>query len=102
MRALVLALLATPAVADADASWEAWRAEVEAACRALVAGQPGEVAVEVNPFGSEGYGVALLTVTSEAGTDRLACVVPKGEGAGPAELTAPFAPLDDPAGDLGG
>lgn len=92
--ALLLALLATPALADSEAAWDAFRAEVEAACRALVEG-PGEVAVEVNPFGSEHYGVALVTLASAAGTDRMACVLDKATGA--AELTAPFLPAP-PAG----
>ena len=89
MRALLLALLATPALADPEASWEAFRSEVEEACRALVEG-PGEVAVEVNPFGSPSYGVALVTVAAAQGTDRMACILDKATRT--AELSAPFAP----------
>lgn len=91
MRPLLLAatLLSTPALADSPDAWEAFRAEVDAACRALVQ-DPGEVAVEVNPFGSERFGVALVTLTAEAGTDRLACVFDKATRE--AELTGPFAP----------
>lgn len=88
----VLALLASPALADSEAAWEGFRAEVEAACRAEVEGfgeVGGEVAVDVNPFGSEHYGVALVTLASEAGTDRMACVFDKATRQ--AELTAPFA-----------
>lgn len=81
--------LATPGLADSEASWEAFRGEVEAACRALVQ-DPGEVAVEVNPFGSESYGVALVTLTAEYGTDRMACVFDKASRT--AELTGPFPP----------
>ena len=93
MRALlILPLLATPALADAEASWDAFRAEVDAACRALVQ-DPGEVAVEVNPFGSESFGVALVTLTAPYGTDRMACVFDKATRA--AEITGPFAPAAD-------
>lgn len=90
---LALALLASiaappAATASSDEAWAAFRMRVETACRALLTG-PGTAAVEVNPFGSERYGVALATVTGEAGTERLACVYDKATGA--AELTAPFA-----------
>ena len=67
----------------------AFRAEVDAACRALVQDQ-GEVAVEVNPFGSESFGAALVTLTAEAGTDRMVCVYYKATRT--AEITAPFTP----------
>ena len=87
--ALALVLMAAPALADAPASWEAFRDRVAEACLALDAG-PGEVAVEVNPFGTESYGVAIVTLTSEAGVDRLACVYSKATGE--AEMSAPFAP----------
>ena len=86
---LILPLLATPALANSEASWEAFRAEVDAACRALVQ-DPGEVTVEVNPFGSEHYGVALVTLTAPYGTDRMACVLDKATRT--AELSGPFAP----------
>ena len=95
--AALLALLATPALADSEAAWDEFRAEVEAACRAAVEGlgqAGGAVAVEVNPFGSEHYGVALVTLASAAGTDRLACVLDKATGA--AEITAPFLPPAPP------
>lgn len=88
------AFLATPALADSEDAWAAWRQEVEAACRALVQ-DPGEVAVEVNPFGSESYGLALVTLTAEYGTDRLACIYDKQ--ARTAELTGPFLPPEEAA-----
>ena len=85
-------LLAGAAQADSPNSWDAFRAEMEATCRALATAQAGagEAAVEVNPFGSESYGVALVTLTTAQGTDRMACVLDKRTRA--AELTAPFAP----------
>jgi hypothetical protein len=88
-----LAALAAPLSAATEEEWAAFRQEVARACIALV-GEGVRVAVEVNPFGSEHFGVALLTITTPAGRDRVACIVDKATGA--AELTAPFAPV--PAG----
>ena len=91
LAALLLSPLAGPALGDGDASWEAFRAKVETACRALVEAPEGaDVAVEVNPFGSESYGVALVRVTASYGPDLMACVMSKATGE--AELTAAFLP----------
>jgi hypothetical protein len=91
----LILLSATPLVfASSSDKWEALRLDIETACRALVA-DPGAVAIEVNPFGSDSYGVALVTLTGEAGTDRMVCVYDKQTGK--AELTAPFAA--EPASD---
>jgi hypothetical protein len=87
-------LAAMPALADSPGSWEAFRARVGEACLAAVQ-DPGEVVVDVNPFGSESYGVALLEVTTEYGTDRMACIFDKVTGA--VEVTSPFAPAADAA-----
>lgn len=89
MRSLLLTLLlATPAMADSPEAWEEWRAEVDAACRALVT-DPGGIEIEVNPFGSEHYGVAIITLTTQAGSDRMVCIFDKASKE--AELTAAFA-----------
>ena len=94
MRRLVpaaLLLAASPALADGEAPWGAFREEVRTACEALVeAPADAEVVTEVNPFGSESYGVALVTVTASYGTDRMACVFDKATRR--AELTAAFLP----------
>jgi hypothetical protein len=96
MRALAaLALLAaTPAFADSEEAWEAFREEVRAACAALAGTPEGaavpEVTVEVNPFGSQSYGAALVTVAYSFGTDRRICIFDKT--ARTAELTEPFTP----------
>lgn len=86
---LALALLTTPAFADSEESWIQFRQDVTEACLALVDSE-GEITTEVNPFGSERFGLALITITTDAGTDRVGCIVEKGTGV--AELTAPFAP----------
>ena len=80
-------LLVTPAFASSDDAWAQFRVDVGAACLALVEG-PGTATVEVNGFGSESYGVALVTLTSEAGADRMVCVYDKQSKR--AELSAPF------------
>ena len=68
----------------------AFRADVEKACTAL-APTEGETAIEINPFGSESYGAALLITTlPDGGADRYVCIYDKQ--AKTAELTAPFAP----------
>jgi hypothetical protein len=87
----LLATLTTPALADSPDAWDDFRAEVAAACTALVQ-DPGTVAVEVNPFGSESFGAAIVTVTATYGTDRMICIFDKITRA--AELTQPFAPAE--------
>ncbi len=83
----LFAVLATPALASSDDAWTQFRVDVGAACLTLVQG-PGTATVEVNGFGSESYGVALVTLTSKAGADRMICVYDKQ--AKSAELSAPF------------
>jgi hypothetical protein len=85
--ALVLSILAGPALASSGDAWDQFRADLGAACLALVQGQ-GTATVEVNPFGSDSYGVAVVTLTSGAGTDRMICVYDKASKT--AELSAPF------------
>lgn len=90
---MLLALIATPALASSDAAWEEFRADVEQACTAL-APTEGETAIEINPFGSESYGAALLITTlPDGGADRYVCIYDKQ--AKTAELTAPFTPPQD-------
>jgi len=91
MRTLIALLatlsLAAPALASSDEAWNDFRKDVEETCKALVQ-DPGEITVEVNPFGSESYGAAIVTVSAEAGTDRMVCIYAKETGK--AELTSPF------------
>lgn len=91
MRMITFLLAALPFAATADSpdAWEEFRATVAAACEALVQ-DPGTVTVEVNPFGSESYGAAIVTVTADYGTDRMICIYDKTTGV--AELTAAFPP----------
>jgi hypothetical protein len=82
------ALLAGPAPAASEVAWEEFRRNVMSACTALVT-DPGTVTVEVNPFGSQSYGAALVTLSAPAGADRMICIFDKVTGK--AELTAAFA-----------
>lgn len=87
---LLAFLAATPALASSDEAWQEFRKEVETACAAL-APDEGETAIEVNPFGSESYGVALLiTVMPDESVDRYVCVFDKESRK--AELSAAFTP----------
>ena len=92
MRSLiVLALFAGPALASSEDAWDAFRADVLAKCRALVP-LAGTATVEVNPFGSERFGAALVTTQDAQGVERFVCIYDKNSRA--AELITPFAPAD--------
>lgn len=90
---ILLLLSASPAFASSEDAWVQFRADVETACSALVP-EKGETAIEVNPFGSESYGAALLiTSFPDGGADRYVCIYDKA--AQKAELTGPFTPPQD-------
>lgn len=86
----MFAVLPAWGLGSSDEAWREFRAAVERSCRALVQA-PGnaEVEVEVNAFGSENHGAALVT----AGRDRMICILEKTTGR--AELTAPFTDAAD-------
>lgn len=73
-----LLALGLPALAQASSSdaWEEFRVNVQAACEAL-APKGGALQVEVDPYGSESYGLAILTHRTETGQDRYVCVYDK-------------------------
>lgn len=81
---------ALPALSSSEDAWAEFRSAVEAECGKLVeAPADATTEIEVNPFGSETYGAALVTVTLKDGNaDRMICVYDKQ--AKTAELTAPF------------
>lgn len=88
----LLALLAsaTTVSASSDEAWTEFRKEVNDACAAL-APKEGETMIEVNPFGSENYGAALIVHTvNDDSADRYVCIFDKKTKK--AELTAPFLP----------
>ncbi len=86
----VAILAAGAALSSSDEAWAEFRASVQAECGKLVqAPKDATTDIEVNPFGSDSYGAALVTVTLADGTaDRMVCIYDKQGKA--AELTAPF------------
>lgn len=91
--AAILFALAAPgaAFASSDEAWEEFRVAVHDACTALIPDPAGETVIEVNPFGSESYGAALLITTLPDGAaDRYVCIYDKQ--AKTAEITAAFPP----------
>ncbi|MDQ1847452.1 hypothetical protein Q9299_04055 [Gemmobacter fulvus] len=89
MRLSVFALLLStlPCHASSDEAWEQFRTDVHAACLAAL-GDTGTAVIEVNPFGSESYGAALVTVSTGTAAERMVCVFDKQSGK--AELTGTF------------
>ena len=81
---------ALPALSSSEDAWTEFRSAVETECGKLVeAPADATIEIEVNPFGSETYGAALVTVTlADDSADRMICVYDKQ--AKTAELTAPF------------
>ena len=91
-------LVAQPALASSDEAWAAFRGTVQAKCTALAQIPEGAtLGIEVNPFGLDRYGVALLTVRLRDGTaERSGCILDKQTL--DAEITAPFDGSDWPSG----
>lgn len=85
--ALFAILLASSAHASTEEAWAEMRADLAAKCRALL--PEGAVAtVEVNPFGSERFAAAFITMRAGGRVERMICIYEKQTRA--AELTAPF------------
>lgn len=92
---LMLLISASPVLASSDDAWAQFQTDVETACTAL-APEAGETAIEVNPFGSETYGAAIMVTSYEGGgVDRFVCIYDKHSKK--AELTAAFTPVEDDA-----
>lgn len=83
---ILLGLTAMGHASSGDA-WEEFRADVKSACAAIA--PPGEtILVEVNPFGSESYGAAIVYQLTGSGLDRYVCIYDKQ--AQKAEITLAF------------
>lgn len=89
MRRLILLaiLLSSPAHASTEEAWAEMRADVGTKCRALLP-DGAAATIEVNPFGSERFAAALVTMQAEDGVERMICIYEKQTRA--AELTTPF------------
>ena len=85
--ALLAVLLAAPAQASTEEAWAEMRADVAAKCRALLP-EGATATVEINPFGSESYGAAVVTLQEGDRVERMVCIYDKRTQA--AELTTPF------------
>lgn len=59
--ALLVLPLSFDAFASSDDAWGEFAKDVAAKCTALAAGRIEEAKVVVDPFGTESYGVAILT-----------------------------------------
>ena len=78
--ALALAsLVPTVALASSDAAWDEMRADVSAKCLAAVAGSIDNPRAVVDPFGSERFGLALVSGKPKGadGTVSIICVYDK-------------------------
>lgn len=70
--------LARPAHASSDEAWTEFAADVEKACLAAVGDSFSEPRVIVDPYGSERFGLAIVTGTLKAGgTGSQICVYGK-------------------------
>lgn len=87
---IALCGIATTAAASSEDAWDQFRKDVHDACVAL-APKDGETVIEVNPFGSESYGVALIVHTiNDDAAERYVCIYDKQSKK--AEITGEFAP----------
>ena len=79
MRPLIVAtgfalILAVPAHAASDDAWEAFRSDVETACLAAAESLFEVPQVRVDPFGSESYGLALVTGKARGADAEIAAI----------------------------
>ncbi|NLS02767.1 hypothetical protein HGP14_05195 [Rhizobium sp. P32RR-XVIII] len=58
---LLVAMTAGSAVASSDDAWKEFAADVEAKCKEAAAPSVADARAVVDPFGSEHYGLALVT-----------------------------------------
>lgn len=71
--------LAAPALASSDDAWAEFAAKVKEKCLAASAGMLEKPGIAVDPFGTESYGVAVLSGKPKgaAGTVTYLCVMDK-------------------------
>ncbi|MDO5606617.1 MAG: hypothetical protein Q4G25_15800 [Paracoccus sp. (in: a-proteobacteria)] len=88
--ALGPAIISAPATASSPEAWDEFRKAVLDACTELAAPDAqSPIVAEVNPFGSESFGAALITKGQPDGTvERMICIYDKQDGR--AEITGPF------------
>jgi hypothetical protein len=94
--AALLALLVmpgTPATASSGDAWNEFRTTVQDACNAAAASRMKVGSVRIDPFGTESYGVAVLT-DAKTGEEHV-CVYDKARGA--AEVSGALQAEVDPS-----
>jgi hypothetical protein len=75
-------LLAGPAFASSGDAWDTFRAEVEQKCLEATSDILTDAVAVVDPFGSESFGLAIVTGEATPGTEvRIICVTDKQTGA---------------------
>ena len=80
---VLLAMTGRPALASSPDAWEEHRQKVAKACLALaMAGDFEKATAQVDPFGTESYGLALVkgTLKKGAGETSALCVLDKKSG----------------------
>jgi len=71
---ILITALAAPAAASSDDSWEQFRADVAAACLAAAEPMFETAEARVDPFGSESYGLALITGRAKGADTGIAAI----------------------------
>lgn len=93
-RALIAALLlaTTPALASSEDAWKEFRENVRNGCARAVAQRLRDAKIDVDPFGSDSYGVAIARgVSTDAKAPRaIVCVYDKRSKA--VEASGEFVP----------
>lgn len=74
--AITLGAIGTAHAASGDA-WEEFRTEVEQGCIAATAQILTDATAIVDPFGTESYGVAIVTGDTADGSKSILCVMDK-------------------------
>jgi hypothetical protein len=70
-----------PALAASDDAWAEFQAKVERECLAATSGILSDAAALVDPFGSEHYGLAIVSgQVSGGGTRSIICAMDKASG----------------------
>ncbi|WP_103174153.1 hypothetical protein [Paracoccus sp. SY] len=71
-------LLVSPAFGSSEDAWSDFATEVESACLAATKGSISEGSAVVDPFGSESYGLAIVSgVTPDDAAVSMICIVDK-------------------------
>ena len=85
---VVLMMAARPSAASSPDAWDEFRQKVATNCVALaVAGNFRAATAQVDPFGTESYGVALVTGTLKKGVGPASVICVMDKKTGKAELS---------------